>query len=1134
MRKLFLLLIILVAIALPCCAFAATVSGTLTQISARSTRLLEDIPITLEYENGTKAQTETDKDGNYRFTSVAQGKYRITVRLPSDHVPAMMSDRNWLLPSQTYRAETDWFQVDENKRIDLASTRATVFVKFIAFVDENSNGGRKNSEPVLRDIAVSLHPAGRPDITVASGVTDRKGELTLDSLSPGKYQAKVIYPENYTAGPLGTKVNIYYNCINPSDSQEAWSEPFLVSTGSQGIGIGAVTTGSAQGHIWFDSNNNGRKDSDECGFSKVAVTLIAEDSKLTRTANTNKNGTYSFSRLQPGKYTVKVTAPKGYMFSSEGGDSWLTEGYSDTDQKTIEVTAENTAKIPEIGLMKATGLQIKFYNDDNANGVMDKNESGYSGAEITIAQNGKTITRIQSSKNGTAVLPIIRAGKYQIMAVLKEGSIFSPAGSNNDFALTTAENHSIIDTDLAAGETTTLYAAVTKPAQVGGMVFMDSNNNGLQNDQEAPAEGFTVQAVDWNGQIVATVVTDASGMYHFDNLLPIPHTIRVLLNDPYIASPFAQTGSAIVTQNGDYGETDLLDLTPGSFTGNVNAGLFKAGTVSGHILLTDDKPAGMGAGLEGVTVTLINSKGQQVADYTVTQSEADGSYYLKGILPGDYRLRYALPEDSMFADTDELVTESESFTTSMGSDIHMPDVFTVKTALIEGQVICNGEPADAVIAAVNQENGYTISFPASKDAGGYFALHLLRPGTWMVTVTLDEGFSFAEDTDLIPAIAHNVSEKEYNFVMGDSLTEQKLLVTRPATLSGRIYLDENLSDSYDENEPVLSDRTITLINRDNEIIAELITDAEGCFESPKLIPGRYQVALDLEDDCILLQGLQLSETQWAQEADAVSGQNTDVSVSVLQFASIGGKLWSLDGSLAFVSGLEVQLYNADNPDAPVSVTKTNKKGNYSFPRLYPGNYALSVLLPEGHGFARKADTDETHISLILSNDNANMSDPLQLRMGVKIANADFGFGAKGSIGDFAWLDLNGNGMQDIGEPGIPGIKLQLLQGDELLGETETDIYGHYMFEKIYPGRYTLRVTMYPELKSTVHQTEFPLIASVLPESKDKTVEANDIIVPSGTRNLAVDIGFALRKKNVYPAVMDTIPTTDWSFGGKKK
>ena len=216
------------------------------------------------------------------------------------------------------------------------------------------------------------------------------------------------------------------------------------------------------------------------------------------------------------------------------------------------------------------------------------------------------------------------------------------------------------------------------------------------------------------------------------------------------------------------------------------------------------------------------------------------------------------------------------------------------------------------------------------------------------------------------------------------------------------------------------------------------------------------------------------------------------------------------------------------------MAQTDSQGEYRFARLYPGEYRLSVQLPEGHGFARRADTSETRVSLILSNDGTDMSDVIRLSMGVNISNADFGFGAKGAIGDFAWLDTNGNGMQDIGEPGMPGIKLQLWQDGELLAEAETDIYGHYMLEDIYPGHYTLRVTMHPELAATAHQTEFPLIGSVMPESDELTVDAEDVIVPSGTRNLAVDLGFILRDPAVRPAVMDSIPTMDWSFGGKKR
>ena len=1138
MRKLYLLLFALIALALPCRALAATVSGTLNQRTAHYIRPLEKITVTLESEDGKTVQDATDSEGNYRFTGVSQGRYRIKVKLPSDHVPALMDADNKLLPGQSSSAQTDWFEVSGNTTVSLASTRSTVFIRLIAFVDENANGGRMSSEELLKDVQVSLYPAGHPEMEIASGVTDRKGDCTFNSLSPGSYQVKVVLPDNYSVGPMGSKINMYYNCIQPSDSQEAWSDVVTVTTGSLGMGIGAVATGSAKGLVWYDADHNTSKDASEGGLEGVTVTLTALDSGLTRTAVTDRNGAYSFIKLQPGQYTVQVKAPQGYMFTAKGGDSWLTSDDSDTDQGTVTVVAEQTLTIPTVGLMDATSLMIAFYQDQNANGTQDSGEAGFAAARVSVVSNGAAVAEMRPDANGVATIPIIRAGDVQITATLETSDIFSASGTDNDFALTLAGSQSLIALTLKPGETTVLRAAVTQAAQMAGLLFMDHNDNGIMDGEDTPAPGHTVQAVDWNGQIVAETVTDSLGGYLFERLLPIPHTVRFLLNDPYIASPYAEaankTTNSVTHQTAEYGETELIHLTPGSFTGEINGALFQAGTLSGRILLTDDRPAGMSGGLDGVIVTLTTLDGEPVSDYTQAVSETDGTYYLKGILPGEYQLNYQLPADSLFVETDALSVNSVPFTSAMGSDIQMADIYAVRTATIEGQVLCDGEPADAVITAVNQDTGYTLSFPAESASGGHFALRLLRPGTWHVTVTLEEGFSFAEDTALVPPIAWHISSQDYTFAMGDALTGQNVLVTRPATMTGRIFLDEDLSGTFGDQEKPFAGAAIALINRNGETVAELTTDDDGRFASPKLIPGVYQVALTLDEDTILPDGFQLSETQWAQEVETVSGRNTEAAVPVMQFASVGGKLWSLDGSLDFVGGIEVALYRADDPATPIAVTKTDKNGAYRFVRLYPGTYTLSAVLPDGHGYARRSDTDETHVSLVLSNDEDTMSDALQLRMGTIITNADFGFGAKGSIGDLAWLDENGNGMQDIGERGIPGIKLQLWQDDELLAETETDIYGHYMFENIYPGRYTLRVTMHPELKATVHQTTFPLIGSVLPEEDGLTVDATEIIVPSGTRNLAVDVGFVLRKAGLYPAVMDTIPTTDWSFGGKRR
>jgi hypothetical protein len=58
------------------------------------------------------------------------------------------------------------------------------------------------------------------------------------------------------------------------------------------------------------------------------------------------------------------------------------------------------------------------------------------------------------------------------------------------------------------------------------------------------------------------------------------------------------------------------------------------------------------------------------------------------------------------------------------------------------------------------------------------------------------------------------------------------------------------------------------------------------------------------------------------------------------------------------------------------------------------------------------------------------------------------------LGDFVWNDLNQNGLQDPGEPGIAGatVKLQNPNGNTI-ATTTTDSTGMYMFGNLTPGNY---------------------------------------------------------------------------------
>ena len=66
---------------------------------------------------------------------------------------------------------------------------------------------------------------------------------------------------------------------------------------------------------------------------------------------------------------------------------------------------------------------------------------------------------------------------------------------------------------------------------------------------------------------------------------------------------------------------------------------------------------------------------------------------------------------------------------------------------------------------------------------------------------------------------------------------------------------------------------------------------------------------------------------------------------------------------------------------------------------------------------------------------------------------------EGCIGDRAWSDLNGDGIQGAGEPGLVGVVLLLRAGGSgaLVAVTASDATGRYFFAGVPPGTYFLEV-----------------------------------------------------------------------------
>ncbi|HAK78226.1 MAG TPA: hypothetical protein DCM71_15265, partial [Runella sp.] len=67
---------------------------------------------------------------------------------------------------------------------------------------------------------------------------------------------------------------------------------------------------------------------------------------------------------------------------------------------------------------------------------------------------------------------------------------------------------------------------------------------------------------------------------------------------------------------------------------------------------------------------------------------------------------------------------------------------------------------------------------------------------------------------------------------------------------------------------------------------------------------------------------------------------------------------------------------------------------------------------------------------------------------------------RGSLGDFVWKDTNDNGIQDLGEPGVKGVVMQLMNAANTVIATDTtDAAGFYSFENLLTGTYKVKLLL---------------------------------------------------------------------------
>ncbi len=299
-----------------------------------------------------------------------------------------------------------------------------------------------------------------------------------------------------------------------------------------------------------------------------------------------------------------------------------------------------------------------------------------------------------------------------------------------------------------------------------------------------------------------------------------------------------------------------------------------------------------------------------------------------------------------------------------------------------------------------------------------------------------------------------------------------------ATISGKVFLDQG-GDGQSTGDPGRGGVTVTLYDAsDDATLDSTTTDGTGAYSFATLGEGDYYLIFTPPTGRIFTLMDQGDDDSIDSDVDA-DGQTDDITITdnlddqenvdcgLVTPAAVGDFVFrdaNADGiqdeDEVGVSGVTVRLLVYGTGELADSAT-TDDDGAYSIDTVQAGDYILEMVVPSGYQVSPKDQGDDDTADSDLNPATAR-SDAFTVTVGNGgddyNTDIDAGLTPMSAVGDYVWLDDNGNGLQDDDETGQADVTVNLYAADDtLISQTETDSAGAYAFTNLDPGDYYIEV-----------------------------------------------------------------------------
>ncbi len=675
-------------------------------------------------------------------------------------------------------------------------------------------------------------------------------------------------------------------------------------------------------------------------------------------------------------------------------------------------------------IIQYTKIGDRVWSDSNGNGVQDGGELGKSGVTVQLfdsANNPKGTTTTDA--NGIYTFTVA-PGSYYVHVTAPSGYVFSPTGAG------TATTDS--DPNPTTGKTATFTvtsgqvdkswdAGLYRSATIGDRVWEDSNGNGVQDGGELGKSGVAVQLFDSANNPKGTTTTDVNGIYTF-TVAPGSYYVQVTAPSGYVFSP---TGAGTATTDSDpnpaTGKTATFTVTSGQVDKSWDAGLVGTGAIGDFVWVDLDMDGIQDGGEPGIADVALNLYDSTGALIRTTTTDSNGVYTFTNVASGTYTVEVAPAEFSLNQ-------------TLFGWD-----------ASPVGQ---GGDPA--------------------KDSNGSATLHQasVTVAANTTNTTIDFGFFGSGKSSLGDYVwydanadgDHQGSEAEF----GSAGIDGVLI---------KLYLDDGDGVFEPGSNGVNGQDRIWGVRTTGP--KPSLANSHGWYEFSIVGDGRvYWAYVDPSNFALggPLSGMiftnndnpyQNANPQYVAEPGIVI-HVTNVDFGYVHGGAIGDFVWydsNRDGIQDVgepgIPNVTLDLYKDTDgtpglntaTDTKMASTVTDADGGYVFTGLGPGTYYVDVT---------DANGKLTGLDHIVANQSQpDPTGPIVLTGGTVYKDADFGYvhpdNGKAIVGDTVWIDANGDGIQQPGEPGIPGVTVNIRNsGGTIIGSADTDANGRY-FVQVDPG-----------------------------------------------------------------------------------